>query len=127
MMIFGILLASVLGGLATFFLVHRARVSTVRASSGVSLIFSLLVSLLPVPFVGALQASFFGATFVGMTDSSRMGWKRVLLASLLFGLIFVFLVPLAKGIGGGLGAAAFVSSSAIYFVDRLVRKRFRKP
>jgi hypothetical protein len=37
------------------------------------------------------------------------------------------LVPLAKGIGGGLGAAAFVSSSAIYFVDRLVRKRFRKP
>jgi hypothetical protein len=60
-----------------------------------------------------------------MTDKSRMGRKRVLIASLLFGLIFTFLIPFAEGIGGGLGTAAFLSSSCTYLLGKLAKKSLR--
>ncbi len=122
MMLLSILGVAILGAEITFFLIHKGHMSTVRASSGTSLIFALMIGATSIPFAGALQAAFFGATFVGMTDQSRLGWKRVFVASMIFGLIFVFLIPLAKGFGGGLGAAAFVSSSAVYFLSKAVEK-----
>jgi hypothetical protein len=121
-----VLLASMLGAQITYFLIHKRQMPTVRASSGPALIFSLLVGTLNVPFVGALQAAFFGATFVGMTDKSRLGWKRVFFASIIFGLIFTFLIPFAKGIGGGLGAAAFVSSAVSYVIGKVIKKALKK-
>lgn len=125
MMLLSVLAVAVLGAEITFFLIHKAHWPTVRASSAATLVFASLIGLLHVPFVGALQAAFFGATFVGMTDKSRLGWKRVLLASLIFGMIFVFLIPLAQGFGGGLGAAAFVSSSVIYSVSKVLMKAYK--
>lgn len=121
MILFCVLIASVLGAEITYHLIHKSHWPTVRASSAPTLIFAMLVGTLSIPFVGALQAAFFGATFVGMTDKSRLGWKRVLIASLIFGLLFTFLIPLAKGIGGGLGAAAFVSSAAVYALTKAAR------
>ena len=114
MMMISVILVSILGAQVTFHLTHKGRIPVVRASSASTLIFSLLIGLSNIPFVAVLQAAFFGATFVGMTDKARLGWKRVFVASLIFGVIFIFLIPLAQGIGGGLGAAAFVSSAAAY-------------
>ncbi|WII72357.1 hypothetical protein QJS83_00565 [Bdellovibrio sp. 22V] len=122
MILFSVLAVSVIAAELTFFLIHKKQMSTVRASSATSLVFAVLVSALPISFVGALQAAFFGATFVGMTDKSRMGWKRVFMASLIFGLIFTFLIPLVKGYGGGLGAAAFAACAVVYAMDKFVRK-----
>lgn len=113
---------AILGAQVTYFLIHKVHMPTVRASSASTLIFALIVGALNISFVGALQAAFFGATFVGMTDKSRLGWKRVLLASLIFGVVFVFLIPLAQGFGGGLGAAAFFSSSVVYSAGKMLRK-----
>lgn len=123
MMNVSILVVSVLGAEITYFLIHKYHQPTVRASSLSALLFALAVSALNISFGNALQAAFFGATFVGMTDKSRLGWKRVFVASLVFGLIFVFLIPLAKGIGGSLGTAAFVSSSVVYLLSKMILKK----
>lgn len=121
MMLFEVLLLSILGAQGTYWLIHKKHVSTVRASSSLTLVFCILT----LPFASAValpwQASFFGSTFVGMTDKSRMGWKRVLIASLVFGLIFYFLIPFVNGFGGGLGAAAFVSCALIHILGRFLK------
>ncbi len=118
-------LASVFGAQATFFLVHEKRFTAVRASSAATLVFALLTGFWSAPFVMAMQAAFFGSTFVGMTSNSRMGKKRVLLASLLFAFVFICVLPSLKGLGGGLGTAAFVSSTTVYFVEKALRRRLR--
>ena len=117
-----VMLASVLGAQSTFYLIHHKQFSTVRASSGSTLIFALVTSVFSFSFIPVLQASFFGATFVGMTSKSRMGRKRVLVASLAFALIFIFVLPSLKGLGGGLGTAAFVSTTGVYLVSQVWRK-----
>ena len=116
---------SVLGAQITFFLVHEKRFSTVRASSAATLVFALLTGFFATDFVLSLQAAFFGSTFVGMTSNSRMGRKRVFLASLLFAAVFICVLPSLKGLGGGLGTAAFVSSTTVYFVEKAIRKRLK--
>jgi ABC-type sugar transport system permease subunit len=121
-----VLLASIAGAQITFYLIHKKRWSPVRASSGSSLALALLTSFLASPLIASMNAAFFGATFVGMTSEGRMGKKRVFLASLLFALIFTFVIPLLKGIGGGLGTAAFVSSCSVYFAEKIFRSKLRK-
>lgn len=129
-MVLSILAVAILGAQMTFYLIHHKHLPTVRASSSLTLLFALIVSFLNVPFVGALQAAFFGSTFVGMTDKSRLGSKRVFLASVLYGVMFLWLIPFAQGFGGGLGAAAFVSISIIYSADKYLKtslvRRFLK-
>lgn len=120
-----ILISSVLGAQLTYFLIHKKQLTTVRASAAPALIFSVIVSTLPIPFAAALRAGFLGATFVGMTDKSRLGWKRVVAASIIYGLVFYFLLPLVDGFGGGLGAAAFASCGFIFFFDKAFRKYFK--
>ncbi|WP_413580910.1 hypothetical protein [Bdellovibrio sp. HCB288] len=118
----GVLLVSILGAQATYFLIHHKHWPTVRASAFPALLFVIFLRLSGVNWDGALQGAFFGATFVGMTDKSRLGWKRVLVASLVYGVIFTFLIPLARGVGGGLGAAAFASCSVVYILTNFAKK-----
>ena len=117
-------LAAVLGAQVTFYLIQDKHVTPVRASSASTLIFALTTFILPFPFINALQASFFGSTFVGMTAKTRMGRKRVLGASLLFAAIFIFALPLFQGLGGGLGTAAFLASAAVHVAFRIFKKWF---
>lgn len=115
-----VFLVAALGAETTFALIHRFRFSTIRASTISTLVFAGLVYLAQFPEPRVLQAAFFGATFVGMTDRSRMGWKRVLIASQIFALCYLFLVPFAQGVGGGLGAVAFLSCAIVYGLSRFV-------
>ena len=117
-----IALASLAGAQVTFYLIHKKRLSPVRASSAATLAFALATVLLHYPFITSLQAAFFGATFVGMTSNSRMGRKRLCLAALLFAAIFTCILPSLRGLGGGLGSAAFVASSMVYFVEKALRR-----
>lgn len=95
MMLLSVLVVAALGAEITFFLIHKKHVSTVRASSAATLVFALSALALQFPYGNVLPAAFFGATFVGMTDKSRLGAKRVFVASMIFGLIYTFLIPLA--------------------------------
>ena len=106
------LLTSLLGTHITYWVSHKTRFSAIRASALSTLIFVAATS------DPRLQAAFFGATFVGMSDSSRLSEKKVLLASAIFSLIFSFLLAhLRAGIGGTLGASAFISCLLVYFFD----------
>lgn len=113
--------ASIVGAQSTFYLIHEKRLSAVRASSGATLVFALCTMFFSYSVIASLQAAFFGATFVGMTSNTRMGRKRVFLASLLFTVIFICVIPSLQGLGGGLGTAAFVSSAVVYFVEKVFR------
>jgi hypothetical protein len=126
MMLLSVLLVAALGSGLTFYLIHKKHVSTVRASSASTLVFALSALVLQLPFGNVLPAAFFGATFVGMTDKSRLGAKRVFAASMIFGLIFTFLIPLAQGFGGSLGAAAFVACSVVHVAGLLMSKAFAR-
>ncbi|UOF01538.1 hypothetical protein [Bdellovibrio reynosensis] len=119
------LITSLIGAQLTYFLIHKKHLTTVRASAAPALIFSVIITTLPIPFSAALRAGFLGATFVGMTDKSRLGWKRVAVASFIYGLVFYFLLPLVDGFGGGLGAAAFTSCGLVFFLDKAFRRYFK--
>jgi hypothetical protein len=129
MTLLGVMLVAALSAQVTYYLIHIKHWPTVRASALPTLIFVVILQHSGINWDGALQAAYFGATFVGMTDKSRLGWRRVLIASLIFSLVFTFLIPYAKGIGGGLGAAAFASCSVVYFLTNAVKKlaKFAKP
>jgi hypothetical protein len=103
------LLASLLGTHVTYWLSHKTKFGAIRASALSTLIFAAATS------DPRLQAAFFGATFVGMSDSKRIGEKKVLLASVVFSLIFTFLLTrMRSGIGGTLGASALISCLLVY-------------
>ena len=112
-----------LGALLTYWLIHKKHVSPIRASSGPSLIVAVLFWL-QGPHLFPLSVIFFGATFVGMTDHARLGWKRVFLSSQLFVLIYNLIQSLFAGFGGGLGAAAFLSCCLVYEITKRAKKIF---
>lgn len=108
------ILTSLLGAHLTYFLSHRGKMGPIRASALSTLFFLACTFLAPFAIIPRLQAAFFGATFVGMSDASRLSEKRVLFASAIFGVFFCFLSQFKGGIGGTLGAAAFASSVLAY-------------
>lgn len=126
MMTLSIFIVSILGSQATLWLVLRLNQSTVRASALAALTFATLCLAFDPPHSQVLQLAFFGATFVGMSDRSRLGVKRVFAASLIYALIFIFLLPFAKGLGGGLGASAFLSCTLVHFLTKpLINRKGR--
>jgi hypothetical protein len=111
-----VIATSLLGAHLTYWLTHKKkRMNSVRASSLLTLLF--VAATVPVPyfFIPKLQAAFFGATFVGMSDPSRLCEKRVLVAGLVFSLIFCFLLQFRVGLGGTLGASAFFACLLVHF------------
>lgn len=111
------------GAQITFYLIHEKRFSAVRASSSATLVFVLTTMIFSNPLVALLQGAFFGSTFVGMTSKNRLGKKRVLLASIIFAAIYILVLPLFQGIGGGLGTAAFASCAGVYVIDKFFRAK----
>ena len=104
-----ILMIAILSTQLTRQFVIRTGSSPIRASSALTLIFVFISSLFTSPLIPSLQASFLGATFVGMSEPGRMTKKKLLTASIIFSLIFYFLLPHSRGLGGALGCAAFTS------------------
>ena len=112
-----IMITSLLSAHLTYLLIHRFKMNSVRSSSLITLIFILVIAVLPVAgWALKLQAAAFGGSFVGMSDASRLCEKRVLAASLIFGAFFCFMSQFKGGIGGTLGALAFASCAIVYFL-----------
>jgi hypothetical protein len=115
-----ILLTSLLSTHVTYLLSHRKKLGPVRASALSTLIFVALTAAIPYSLIPRLQAAFFGASFVGMSDSSRLCERKVLVASLVFSIIFCLLSYLRQGIGGTLGATAFLSCLVVYCLNLMI-------
>jgi hypothetical protein len=126
-MIYGYtVLSALLGAHFTYFLVHRTKISSVRASSGLTLFFILITLPVHILNVVPLQAAFFGGSFVGMSDSKRLNEASVLFASLVFSQIFSLVSRFQSELGGTLGATAFLSCLIIFLISsRIPRKRLK--
>jgi hypothetical protein len=106
----------------TFWLTHQKKMSPIRSTSLLTLLFVGLTYLFPNIFPPALQAVFFVGTFVGMSEPSRLSEKKVLCAGILSGILFYYLKQtelghFRGGIGGTVGGTAFVSCLIVYWLQ----------
>jgi len=96
--------------LATFRLSRKFKNDSVFTSGGVTLamilICSLFVSDEVLIYLGKL---IFGASFVGMSSKDHFSIKAILVASLFFYLVFIFIYPMTPYQAGALGFSAFMS------------------
>jgi heme/copper-type cytochrome/quinol oxidase subunit 3 len=113
------LLTSLASTHATYWLIHRKHMNIVRAACLPSVLFCLVAILSKSEILLAQQATFFGGAFVAMSEPKRLAEKLVLLASLLFAVLFYLLrrydfVHFHGGLGGTVGATAFVACLLVY-------------
>lgn len=121
---FLVVLSGAIGAIGTFLMIHFLGFTTVRAACLATLFFVAVTWSLHHPFHILMQSAFLGSTFVGMTDKSLLGWKRVLAASLLFSFFFLLLIPMIRALKGSVETAAFLSSGIVY---GLTRWSFQEP
>ncbi len=108
-----ILITTTLGALLTSEISNRLKISKVATSASLSLVFAsffhFFPSVLNSDLTNLLPAAFFGATFTGMSAEKVIYKYQIILAGILFGLIFIFITPYFSGFGGGLGISANIS------------------
>lgn len=101
-----------LAAVCTYWLHTRFALNPVMASGIVTLAIALAIPLLdgspewlrPIPYAGI------GGSFIGMSTRKTMkGVESVMLASLIFGLIFMNSSQFFEGFGGALGTSACIS------------------
>lgn len=116
-----VLMICTAGGMGTFLFSQLSIVGPIRASAILSLGFISVTKYLNYMFDLSIpdvsHTVFFGASFVGMASANRFKWYQILQASLLFGLMYVYLIPFFDGIGGALGASAFLSCLSVLMVS----------
>jgi hypothetical protein len=117
---FFVLQTALAGTLLTYKLSSYSFLGKIRASAISSILFYAILSPIDHPFVPMMQACFFGASFVGMTDPRRLGFKGVALAGIIYGILFFLFVPKVANLGGALGMTAFLASSLVYSISKRV-------
>lgn len=110
--------------LLTYLLRHRFHWNIIRASTVPTIVFASIVQL--IHFDPTYSALFFGATFVGMTNSDRMGMIEIFVTSLVYFFAFTILLKFLDGPGGILGTLAFLSTSSVFILKKFYLGLSRK-
>ncbi|TMO71297.1 hypothetical protein CWC16_11050 [Pseudoalteromonas sp. S3776] len=116
---------ALLGAFLTFFLAKHNRFDGIRASASLSIIAYLLLTALNLN-PDLYSVVFFGGTFIGMSAPHRFGIYTVTSSSILFSLLFEYLVPKLDGYGGALGVSAFLSICICHMFILLGAPRSKK-
>ncbi len=103
-----IAICALIGAYSTYILAHHNRFDGIRASAATSIIAYSILSLSAVN-VELYSVAFFGGTFIGMSAPKRFGSFTLAISSLLFAMLFEYLLPRLQGYGGALGLSAFLS------------------
>ncbi|MEL0631768.1 hypothetical protein V6237_03215 [Pseudoalteromonas carrageenovora] len=119
-------LIALLGAFLTFYLAKHNRFDGIRASASLSIIAYLILSTLNLN-PNLYSVVFFGGTFIGMSAPHRFGVYTVASSSILFSLLFEYLVPKLDGYGGALGISAFLSVCICHMCILLGAPRSKKP
>lgn len=109
---------------ATYMISHKTKLNSVKASSLTTLLFIGLTHFLAFPIVPQLQAAFFGGSFVGMSEVSRLSQRAVFFGGLIFSGVFSYLLSFEWKMGGTLGAAAFFSCLSVHLLRFIYRRAF---
>ncbi|MBQ4797658.1 hypothetical protein J8L73_00640 [Pseudoalteromonas sp. MMG006] len=119
-------LIALLGAFLTFYLAKHNRFDGIRASASLTIIAYLILSALNLN-PNLYSVVFFGGTFIGMSAPHRFGVYTVASSSILFSLLFEYLVPKLDGYGGALGISAFLSVCICHMCILLGAPRSKKP
>jgi len=121
-----ITLFSLMGALLTYTTHRHSLISTIQASSGLTLICYFILTM--SPFAPDYYAAiFFGGSFVGMTAPHKLGYVGVASAAITFSLMFVGVIPYISTFGGALGCSAFIAVCAIQAIALAYRKYLGTP
>ena len=122
MFIFSFILA-ISSTLFTYQWAKSPKVSPTQSSAFVSLFLFLLLfflnKIVPLPYE-ELCALSFGASFIGMSSPTKATPLQLVIAAIIFSMMFHYLSPRYWGIGGALGFSAFVSLLPIHII-RLIK------
>lgn len=121
--------SAVVAALGTFWIHHRLHASPVMASSLVSLVFALAVWLWGdgIEWLGPVPYAAIGGSFIGMSSKKYVkGIESILLASLIFGVLFSRSSQFFEGYGGALGTSACISVLTAVSWRRLVKRSRQK-
>ncbi len=116
-----IALISWLSSQSSHYLITRSW-SVVRATSLVSLIFICLFYFLPFEVARILSIAAFGGSLLGGTEPGKFTFKQMTVASFLYSLLFVSLIPWMKDFGGALGFTAFISCILTHYLKLFKQK-----
>lgn len=117
-----ILSVSIISTQLTRWIIKEKDLSPIRTSTMLTLVFYLMTYPFEFEHKLMLQSAFLGATFVGMSEAGKMSEKRLFWASIVYSLIFNYLLPFNVGLGGALGFAAFTSCLFVQFMRTHVIK-----
>lgn len=116
---------AIVAAASTYWIHSRFRINPVLASSIVTLIVALSVLpfaensewLRPAPYAGI------GGSFIGMSIKTKVkGFLSVLLAAIIFGVIFTHSSKFFEGFGGALGTSACISVLTAISWRKFVRR-----
>jgi hypothetical protein len=100
---------ALLSSQVVYWSVKRLQVSGVRASAFSSLLFALLLCTLNIPNSDFLSAAWLGGSFLGMSRPETFSARELFFGALIYGFLYIYVLPLNIGLGGALGFAAFVT------------------
>lgn len=117
--------SGVLAAVSTYWLHTRFHMNPVLASSVVT----LLIALVALPFgaypqwIGPIPYAGIGGSFIGMSTKKKVkGIESVLLAALIFGVIFSRSSQFFEGFGGALGTSACISVLAAISWRKFIKR-----
>ncbi|MBU2917666.1 hypothetical protein KO505_06790 [Psychrosphaera sp. F3M07] len=116
---------ALLGAFSTFYLARHHRFDGISASALLSIVaYLILYAVDMTPDLYAIV--FFGGTFIGMSAPHRFGVYTISSASIIFSILFEYLVPVFDGYGGALGMSAFLSVCICHIFILLGAPRSKK-
>ena len=118
----GIIITSIAGALLTYYFVDQMNWTTVKSSALLSLFFACTAMLINkhYPFEHELYSTyFFGASFVGMSSTSRLSYFWITIAGFVYGCLLFAFKDYFSGIGGGLGSTACITVIVVFLMDKL--------
>ncbi len=120
--IIALLLASSLASMLTFFINQRLK-NAVLSSSLVGLLFAFVGMLIIGQGDRIFESAAYCATFAGMTQSNHIKHLFMfLVAGFICGFMFISTLPLFVGLGGKLGACAFIAALASKTLTHLYKE-----
>jgi len=109
-----IVISGILGAALTYYVSARFKQGAVRSSALLSLIVGLFFYCFPeilnAYLTKNIPIAFIGTSFIGMVSSKAKGsYFRLVVAGILFSIIYINKSHFFEGFGGALGALAFIS------------------
>ena len=124
-----IVLYMIMGAVATYIIHHKSRLSAVESSAVIGLVAGLLLPMSYGASGNFLAVIMFCGSFIGMSSSDRLtNLSHVVGSGTIAAVFFIYTQNIFVGLGGKLGAIAFISilsiNGAIKVGDIFLKKRY---